>query len=422
MTWLSTFSIALLSGLLGLVCAGFIAAFCADWFRISNFEGKAGFFMVAVAMLGGIAAFFVGPLAMRLITAGAVPGFFKRLIVAWGAVLAISLAALAICRWFADVAPKMDGKSLALEIEVRCPKTFVLPKVVDEYGVTAEVYLPRRARQPIANLRLDDAKTVEGFLIVPVTVPLATSSSQKSLEVRFDKSHSLTFGLPLRSQPRASDREWSNWIESGWDAGKSEPAKEAKFNLRFRVATVEPPPPPRDPAVVRAQEFAALKPDATLEQLLPFLFEGPTPESIRVVVKGIEERQAELAKLMRSTNATMREYAMRAAEYAPKPTPELVEAVLAEGRDIAAIIRTFNALPATDPKYHEVPFDLRSRFNDWKQAWWTISRRLGVDGRPPVQEIYDIATVRARGTAMDEIEGNARVILDALNSEAEKKP
>lgn len=422
MTWLSTFSIALLSGVLGLVCAGIIAAFCADWFRISNFEGKAGFFMVAVAMLGGIAAFFVGPFVMRLITAGAAPGFFKQLIVACGAVLAIALGALAICRWFADVAPKMHGKSLVLEIEVRCPKTFTLPKVPDEYGSTSEVYLPRRARQPIANLRLDETKTVDGFLIVPTTVPLATSASQKYLGVRFDKNHSLTFGLPLRSHPRASDCEWSNWIESGWDAGKPEPAKEAKFNLRFRVATVEPPPPPLDPAVVRAQEFAALKPDATLEQLLPFLFEGPTPESTKVVVKAIEERQVELAKLVRSTNATTREHAMRAAEYPPKPAPELVEAVLAEGRDIAEGIRQFNTMEEDAPDFGDVQIRLRSRFNSWKQAWWLMHKRVGLDGRPPVQEIYDRALIRARGTSMDEIEVNARVILDALNSVAEKKP
>ena len=103
--------------------------------------------------------------------------------------------------------------------------------------------------------------------------------------------------------------------------------------------------------------------------------------------------------------------------------PELAEAVLAEGHDIAADIRMFNELPNTDPKYNEVPPGLRSRFNDWKQAWWTISQCLGVDGRRPVQENYDLATVRARGTAMDEIEGNARVILDQLNkSAAGKKP
>ena len=50
-----------------------------------------------------------------------------------------------------------------------------------------------------------------------------------------------------------------SWIESGWDAGKPQPAKEAKFNVRYRVRTIEPKPPPPDPAEVRAKEFAAEK-------------------------------------------------------------------------------------------------------------------------------------------------------------------
>jgi hypothetical protein len=252
---------------------------------------------------------------------------------------------------------------------------------------------------------------------------LTTSSSRKFLDVRFNKENDLLFNLPLRSHPSASDREWSSWVESAWDAGKPEPAKEAKFNVRYRVRTIEPEPPPPDPQEVRAKEFAALPPDAPLEKWLPFLFESPGDERTKVVIQRINEQQVELVKLIRSPNETVREYALRATAYPLKPAPEVLEAVLAEGRDIAAGIRKFNELKADDPKFHEVPLELRTRFNHWKQAWWVLSQRLGVDGRPPVQEIYDLATVRARGTAMDEIEINARVILESLNkSAAEKKP
>ncbi len=65
--------------------------------------------------------------------------------------------------------------------------------------------------------------------------------------------------------------------------------------------------------------------------------------------------------------------------------------------------------------------DLPTRFNFWKQAWWTIHQRLGVDGRPPVQAIYDLATARARGRAMEEIEVNARVFFEALTKKTEEK-
>ena len=52
-----------------------------------------------------------------------------------------------------------------------------------------------------------------------------------------------------------------------------------------------------------------------------------------------------------------------------------------------------------------------------------IYQRLGVDGRPPVWEIHELAKVRAVGTAMGEIELNARVILEEMDKmAAEKKP
>jgi hypothetical protein len=172
---------------------------------------------------------------------------------------------------------------------------------------------------------------------------------------------------------------------------------------------------------MRAQEFSALEPDASLEHLLPFLFEGPTPERTAVVVKAVAERQPELATLVLSRNEAVREYALRAVTYATQPAPELVEAVLAEGRAIADCVRRFNELPETDPNYNTPLRDLSSRFNDWKHAWWTISQRIGVDGRPPLQEIRRLAAVRTRDPVMHEIEVNARYILDELNKVAEDK-
>ena len=85
-------------------------------------------------------------------------------------------------------------------------------------------------------------------------------------------------------------------------------------------------------------------------------------------------------------------------------------------------IRQFNTMKDDAPDFWDVQIQLRGRFNTWKQAWWLMHKRVGLDGRPPVQEIHDLALIRARGTSMDEIEVNARVILEALNSAAEKKP
>lgn len=422
MSWPASILISVLSGILGVVCAGLIAQLCTGWYRISSFEGGAGYFVIFTALLGGLAAVVIGLIVAWLMPAGAESAFFKGLGAASGAVLVIALVALVICRLCADLAPTLDGKELELEIEVRCPKGFQIPSP-DEYGAVAGVYLPGGRRLPTAKIRVDAAQTVDGQLVVSASVPLTTSSSRKFLDVRFNKDHDLLFSLPLRPRPIASDLEWSKWVEAAWDADGPRPLPEANFHARYRVRTIEPPPPEPNAEEVRAQDFAALDPDAPLKAWLPFLFEEPNAERTRVVVERINARQAELAQLIRSPDATLREYALEAAKYPPQPAPEVIEAVLAEGRAIADGIRTFNTMPEDDPRFHEVLLDLRTRFKIWKQAWWGLSQRLGLDGRPPVREIHDLATVRARGTAMDEIELNARVILEALDkSAAEEKP
>jgi hypothetical protein len=416
MSWLYSLLISALSGVVGLLCAGGIAALCVEWYRISSFEGKSGYFVGFTALLGGLVSVAIGLIAARWVAGGVAPGFLKALGVACGSVLGLGLVTLTLCRLLADLPPTQGGKALVLELEVRCPRHFTVP-APDDYGATAEVYVPGGRRQPSDALRVNEINAVEEQLTVPATVPLTTSSAKKFLQVRFNAQLNLIFPLPLPSHPHAGDHEWSRWIESGWNTSQPEPPKDARFNLRFRVRAVEPEPPPPDPATARAQEFAALKPDASLDQLLPFLFKGPTPESTAVVTKAIAERQTELAALIRSPNETTREFAMRAVTYAPQPPPELVEAVLAEGRAIAAVISQFNARSPADPNHNDAP-ELRSRFSDWRDAWWTIQQQLGVDGRPPVQQIHDLATVRAPGTAMSDIEASARMMLDQLNQDA----
>lgn len=45
MSWLSSFFIALVSGVTGLVCSGLIASICIEWFRISSREGASSYYM-----------------------------------------------------------------------------------------------------------------------------------------------------------------------------------------------------------------------------------------------------------------------------------------------------------------------------------------------------------------------------------------
>ena len=129
--------------------------------------------------------------------------------------------------------------------------------------------------QATGELRLVEAKQVDGRWIVTATVPLDTIASQKFLRVYLNEDYNLLFPLPLRSHPDERDREWSAWVEAGWPADKPKPAPEAGFTMRYRVELVEPPPgPSAEEIAVRAAaqdeaKFQAVAPDAPIAQWLP---------------------------------------------------------------------------------------------------------------------------------------------------------
>ena len=250
--------------------------------------------------------------------------------------------------------------------------------------------------------------------VVPGTLPLRTRSSAKYLNVHLGKDTALLFNLPLRSNPKKSDWEWSNWVDSAWDAGQPEPAKEAKFNVRYRVQIAQPPIPEPTPASEEADRFAALAPDAPLEDWLSFVGPAGPMERYNAIEAVVAQRQEELAAIILSTDVPLREKALLMTQTLRSPSPAIADAVVAEGRAIADEIRKSNALRDDDPALASTLVDLNGRFNSWQRAYFCVCQRLGQDGIPLYREIHELASVRAPGTAMDEIKLNAAAIVEEL--------
>ena len=267
MSWVLSILIGLLTAAVGCLGAGVVAGKCVRWYRISSFEGLAGYYVVFIALAGMIAGFLVGVICSRVLPVSQAPGFWRCLGVALGSTAALALSAGAIARLAADLPPQMDGQALELAIEVRGPRDFILPKEPDQYGAFATVYLLRGRHLPRGELRVKGARQVGARWIVEATVPLTTSSSRKYLRAYFSKGDDVTFPLPLRSHPRKSDLEWSQWVESAWDADKPEPPPEGKFALRYRVLSVQPRP--TEPSVTDRETEEAAKERAAFEAMPP---------------------------------------------------------------------------------------------------------------------------------------------------------
>ena len=423
MSWLASIFIGILTGILGLFLTGLVASACVSWYRISSFEGKSGYFIIFTALFGGIVALVIGLVITRVVAAGASPGFFKGLGLSFGIVLVLAAIGAFACWRLADIPPKIDGLTLDLELEFRLPVSEARSPATSDGKWSlrlGSVINHTQRKSQDGELKLGEARLENGRWIIPGSAFLFTSRGLRSIGLDLDGKSVAGFIVPLPAKPGKKFEQWSDWGPRG--VSKTGPWPDSKPSFRYRVTRRIPPPPPPDSATVESEQFAALKPDAPLEEWLPFMRNDPPDERVQAVMNVIEARPTELAHLIRSTNSTTRELALSAVPNMRTIPPETLEAILAEGRDIAAGVRNFNDMKAEAPDFHEVQIQLRSRFNYWKRAWWTAHQRLGLDGRPPVQEIHDLALVRAKESSMDEIVLNARVILDALNAAPAKSP
>ena len=414
MSWFASIVVGLLTGALALVCAGLVANACVSWYRISSFEGGAGYFVVGMALLGGIAGTVLGVVVSRLVAAGSAPGFLRSLGVSCATVAAIAGLVAAVSWLLADIPPEIGGRQLELEVEVRLPvgETAVPAEISgDAYlSLAASSHRTVRASRR-GELAVHDARREGGRWIVPGAVFVFTTRGERVLDLVLGGETRAGFLVPLPRRPGKGSERWSDWLPRP-PAG-SPPWPDSKYSYRFRVRRIEPPPPEPSPEEIAAREFAALSAATPLAAWLRFVRYDQPEERIAAAMAAIGERQDELAQAVRA-GGPVREDALLAVVRLTRVAPEVAEVVLAEGRELAAAIRTFNAMSAEDPGFYDVQVELRSRFNYWHRAWWTVHQRTGADGRPPVQEVLDLALVRAADTSMDEIVVNARAHLGGL--------
>src|SRR5688572_20650774 len=112
MSWLASIGVAILSAIVGLLAVALVASLLATWYAWSQFEGAAGYAVVAWALLGGVLSFVVGLIAARYVGAGAAPSVLRALGVSLAIVLGSTGSVALVGRVLADVAPRVDGQAL----------------------------------------------------------------------------------------------------------------------------------------------------------------------------------------------------------------------------------------------------------------------------------------------------------------------
>lgn len=237
-----TFLIALLTALV----TGFAGAFGGDLatkaLRVSNMEGGRGmliaFVILPAAAIGGM---IVGILVARRFPDPGFAGFLKAQGIALGVAVGLVALVTGISVATAPRVPTIEGKTLALEFELRFPDGRVLPDSAARDGFSILMTGPGDDRsRHLAELRWEEARTAAGHIELPATAYLRTSS-RRSLVINDGPDAHYWFDLPLRGAPRPADTTWTDWWPAPGQPSGADIKGSGGFQMRWRVRLEETP-------------------------------------------------------------------------------------------------------------------------------------------------------------------------------------
>ena len=215
MSWPASVLVAVITAAVACVVAGAIAMLCVDWYKISSFEGKSGYYVVGLAFVGLVAGLVIGVIASRVVAGTLHPSFLKSFGAALLTVLVIGGAIGGVARLMADVPPTIGGEALLVAVEVRWPASRTESPAND--GISRRLRLHSLAGKVArvhaeGPLWMEDAHRTDGRWIVPGAVELFTSRGGRMLEIDPSPGTMNAFLLPLPAYPGRKQLEWSEWM------------------------------------------------------------------------------------------------------------------------------------------------------------------------------------------------------------------
>ena len=233
--------IALFTAFVGCVLAFFLGDYLTRLAHVPEPEGQRGTTVVFLCVpLGILAGLVIGIISSALVRRKGLAGF---LIAQGGSLLiACSLAGLlgGVPYLLWDKPPRIDGKRVELEFELRAPAIFKIPEQPDGYSIRVCLYADNRQNQYAFidwNGITKDAERVT----VPGHVPLLTHSKTRSLlaSVGDEPVASQFIELKIPRAPRKEDEAWSDWIFAMQRADLSSVPKPERMAIRYRVRPVK---------------------------------------------------------------------------------------------------------------------------------------------------------------------------------------
>ena len=234
--------IALLTAFAGGILAIFVGDYLTKLAHVPEMEGQRGMAIFFLCVpLGIIAGLVIGIIASILVRRQGPAGFLVAL--GWSLLVLCGVAGLVggVPYLLSDKPPKVDGKRLDLEFELRAPATLKIPEKPDGYSIRVSLYTNNRQSR-FAFIDWISITRDPEHVIIPGRVPLLTHSKARSLLASIGNEPARSQFVELKSlppTPRKEDEAWSDWILATERADLTPVPDSERFAIRYRVHPIE---------------------------------------------------------------------------------------------------------------------------------------------------------------------------------------
>lgn len=209
-------------------------------YHVPDMEGQRAVLIVfAIAPLTFIAAFIVGVIVAVIISKRG--SYLKAQGLSLALVLLIIALVSAVLYLAADKPPKIDGKVLTLEFEVRLPPAIQLPAEMTGYSVSVSLYSDGAQTRVTyidpASIKKDaTGATFSGEL------PISSHATKRQLAPSIGNVEHGTQFIPLNlpAAPGTENEAWSDWSFATEYADSTPANGPDRMSARYRVQQLEP--------------------------------------------------------------------------------------------------------------------------------------------------------------------------------------
>jgi hypothetical protein len=351
MGWGAAIGIAVLTALTGAATGGYLGSLCVAWYRISPREGGSGYFIMAMGLIGLAVGFLAGLITARLIPSGFWPAQGASIAVVLGLGLVVGFFA----RWNGEVPPELNGETVRLEVDLRCPPGW-MPDNKARAGNNGVWLTPLSAshqrRDTVAGSAwLDTAPQPDGTWIAHSGVWLFSSRPIRIVHITLGDKVNLQIAVPLPTRLTPRQEQWSEWRSQEIAHGIGKPPI-VDFAFRYRVRPVSAVQKEDDEEQTRAREaienaLAAVSPYAPLTEWLRFVERGNSglindsvpPRAIEI----FNARAVDLEPLLRSPDRQVKMRAVFAAGLLRQIPPSLIQPLADAGELVLTLMQEAKA-------------------------------------------------------------------------------